>query len=497
MDNNKRPRIKGTPIYSTNLTSSINGESKIEKIKKHVSDLGKDAQPVHHDEISKLLLTEITKVNFRDVIGLPEEEDMKQKHIIYAIIKNLLSIAENNNWNLAKAYDYVYVFNGAYWKQFDKDHIRNFLGNSAISMGCPDYEARQNEFMDKLLKQFLSDAFLIIPKSNENQILINFQNGTGEVINGQFHLRSFSAADFITYQLPYEYDSKATCPMFDKYLLKVLPDEESRILLQEFCGFIFTKLNIEKCLMLIGSGDNGKSVFFNILNALIGKENVLNYPLGLFAHEYNRSKLVNILLNYCSEKGVDLSADTFKALISGEPLQAREIYGKPFTIRNRAKFIFNTNTLPKETEATEAYFRRYLIIPFEQKISKDEKDIDLADKIIESELAGVFNWVLVGLQRIVKSRKFSECAKSAKIVEDFKKNSDSVQVFLEEENYEISINNPMPLKELFQNYKSFCIDMNHRVCSIKTVSERLRNLNFVLERRSSGNYVFIKKKDLY
>jgi putative DNA primase/helicase len=458
-----------------------------------IKEIAQKDEQASHDKIVELLIKQVEKVEFREVIGLPAEENMKQKHIIYAIIKNLLNIAKINKWNLAKAYDYVYVFNGAYWKQFDKEQIRSFLGECAIQMGCPDYEAKQTEFMDKLLKQFLSDAFLLIPEPNEDEILINFKNGTGEVVNSKFTLRPFLAKDFITYQLPYNYDNTAVCPMFDKYLLRVLPDEQSRNLLQEFCGFIFTRLNIEKCLMIIGGGENGKSVFFNILNALIGKENVLNYPLGLFATEYNRSKLTNILLNYCSEKGLDLSADTFKTLISGEPMQAREPYGKPFTIRNRAKFIFNTNTLPKETEATEAYFRRFLVLPFEQKIAPEERDIDLADKIKKSELAGVFNWVLVGLHRIAKNRKFSECEKSKQAIEDFKKNSDSVQLFLEDENYTKSALCTIALKELHNSYKAFCSDALFKAVSNKTFASRLRAIGYEMSSKNYGTSVFIEK----
>jgi putative DNA primase/helicase len=467
----------------------------LELMQAHLDELTKEVMPemANHTEITSLLLAQIKKVDFREVISLPEGEDLKQKHIIYAITKNLLRVSEDNKWNLARAYDYIYVFNGAFWRQFDKEQIKNFLGESAIKMGCPDYEAKQWEFKDKLLKQFLSDAFLDIPEPSEEEVLINFQNGTGKIIDSRFVLNDFEPSDFITYQLPYQYDNTATCTMFDKYLSRVLPDEASRMLLQEFCGFIFTRLNIEKCLMLIGGGKNGKSVFFNILNALVGKENVLNFSLGLFGHEYNRAKLTNVLLNYSSEKGFDLPVDTFKALISGEPVQAREPYGKPFTLKNRAKFIFNTNSLPKETEASEAYFRRFLVIPFEQVISDSEVDIDLADKIIKSELAGVFNWVLEGLNRIMKNRKFSECEKSKNAIEEFKKSSDSVLLFIEDENYGKSVAQNKAIKELFNEYKLYCIDSNFRACGIQNFASRLTNAGFETEKKNYGKVIFIEK----
>ena len=84
------------------------------------------------------------------------------------------------------------------------------------------------------------------------------------------------------------------------------------MVLQEFSGYIFTDLNLEKILMLTGSGSNGKSVFYNVLCALIGEESLLTFPLGLFDREYNRARLVNKKLNFTSEKGTDLNPDLKK-----------------------------------------------------------------------------------------------------------------------------------------------------------------------------------------
>jgi len=240
-------------------------------------------------------------------------------------------------------------------------------------------------------------------------------------------------------------------------------------------------------------GCNGKSVFMNVLSALLGKENVLPYSLGLFSHEYNRAKLVNVLLNYSSEKGFDLNPDIFKALISGEPLQAREIFQKPFTLYNMTKFITNCNELPKETESTEAYFRRFLIVPFDVKITEEEKDISLADKINSTELAGVFNWLLEGMKRLLKEKKFSYCEKAEKALGEFRKQSDSVQLFVEDFNYKISETNKEALTELYNSYKNFCRDDGYKPVGKNKFSHRLERKGFEKIRRNDGCYFCIEK----
>jgi len=438
-----------------------------------------------HADVLNDLLKEIQPINIREYLELPDDVEMRQKFIVVAVVKHLLEYSSQRKWNLSRVWDYTYVYNGAFWHQLDKEDMKCFLGKAAISMGCPEYEARHFEFKDRLLKQFLTDAHLPSPDET-NKILINLQNGTMEFTPEGWQIRDFSPGDFLTYQLPFSYDPEAACPMFDKYLSEVVPDETSRMVLQEFTGYIFTRMNLEKMLMLTGSGSNGKSVFFNIISALVGQENILTYSMGLFAHEYNRAKLTNVLLNYSSEKGTELNPDTFKALVSGEPLQAREPYGKPFTLRNKVRFINNANELPRETEHTDAYFRRFLIVPFDVVITEDQKDIDLADKIIASELSGVFNWVLVGLNRIIKQKKFSICEKSSKALADFRRQSDSVALFIDEFSLKTSETDKEPLADLYVKYKSFCQDDSYKPVGKNKFSVRLENRGFVKTRLSSG-----------
>lgn len=446
-------------------------------------------------EVLEQLLTYIKPVNFRDYLGIPEDVKLTNKHVVVGVIKSLRETAELYNWNIAKVYDYVYIYNGQYWLKIEVDLFKTFLGKVAIKMGNEEYVALHFEFKNNLLKQFFTDGFLAAPEFTSKEILINLQNGTYEIIKGVGNLRDFDPKDFLTYQLPFQYDEKAECKLFNAYLDKVLPDHESQKVVQEFMAYIFTpEMNLEKCLVLYGSGQNGKSVFFNIICAILGEENVLNYQMSSFSHEYKRAKLLNVLLNYSSEKGNDLEIDTFKALVSGEALQAREPYGQSFTIKNKVRFIINANELPKDTEQTDAYFRRFLIVPFEVKISEEDKDPNLATKIIENELPGVFNWIMEGLSRLVANQKFTYCSKSDLTLEEFRKSSDSIALFVEECNITPDIDTKTALKDLYQDYKSFCTDDNYRPFAKRKFGHKLETLGFEKTRLNDGNSAFYIKR---
>ena len=197
---------------------------------------------------------------------------------------------------------------------------------------------------------------------------------------------------------------------------------------------------------------------FEILFALLGKENVTNYSLQSLTSEkgYYRAKIQGKLLNYASEINQKLNAAQFKQLASGEPIEARFPYGVPFTIEDYAKFIFNANELPKEIEHTHAFFRRFIILPFEVTIPADEQDKHLAEKIISKELSGIFNWALSGLNRLLEQKSFTKSNSVEKAVEKFKTQSNSALLFLQDEGYEQNSKEYTLQENLYSEYFEYC-----------------------------------------
>jgi len=300
------------------------------------------------------------------------------------------------------------------------------------------------------------------------------------------------------YQLPFEYDPKAKAPLFEAYLNKVLPDVERQKVLAEYLGFVFIKhgsnaLKEEKALILYGTGANGKSVFFEIVNALLGTQNISSYSLQSLTDDkgYQRAKLANTLVNYGSEINGKLEASIFKQLVSGEPVDARLPYGQPFILKQYAKLIFNCNELPKDVEHTNAYFRRFLIIPFDVTIPPQEQDKNLHTKIIESELSGVFNWVLEGLNRLLEQKQFSKCDAAQNAVEQYKLESNSVQMFLSENEYKPDSENYKLIKDLYIEYKAFCIEDGMTPFKKSNFIKQLRSLKIIVNRLNVGNVAYL------
>ncbi len=412
------------------------------------------------------------------------------KHFLILSIENALKVAEKNRWGLCKNQDFVYLYNGTFWAVIEPGVFQKFLGEAAEKMGVAKFSARFYQFREQLYKQFLATAYLPTPQPNKDLVLINLKNGTFEISPQRTKLRAFKSSDFLTYQLPFDYNPQAKAPLFQAYLDRVLPDLESQRILAEYLGYVFIKhgssIKLEAALILYGTGANGKSVLFEIVNALLGYENISSYSLQELTDTtgYYRAMIANILVNYASEINGKLEADMFKRMVSGETIPARLPYGNPMQLNQYAKFIFNCNELPKDVEHSNAYFRRWLIIPFNVVIPPHEQDKELHTKIIQNELSGVFNWVLEGLKRILAQRKFSECRAANEALKDYKDESNSIKLFLDENGYQSSPTGYKCIKDLYPEYKTFCF--NDGMAAFKKInfSKQLKALGYTVDREA-------------
>jgi putative DNA primase/helicase len=481
------------------LNPQFDDLQKPETLLNHVQEITK-TKATPHAEILSQLLEQFEPLNFEIIANPHNAENFKlnNKHYTVLTIENVIQIAENNRWGLCKNHNFIYLFNGTYWDELNKETFQKFLGKAAEIMDVPIFSARYYKFRKELYEQFLGTAYLEPKPPLANRVLINLQNGTFEVSPKGTQLRPFDRSDFLTYQLPFEYNPQAKAPLFRAYLNKVLPDIERQKVLAEYLGFVFIKhgsnrLKEEKALILYGTGANGKSVFFEIVSALLGTENTSNYSLQSLTNDngYFRAKLANKLVNYASEINGKLESAIFKQLVSGEPVEARLPYGEPFTLKQYAKLIFNCNELPKDVEHTNAYFRRFLIIPFDVTIPPQEQDKQLHTKIIEKELSGVFNWVLDGLNRLLEQKRFTDCEAVKQAVEQYKSQSDSVKMFIDETNYQSTPTDYRLIKELYTEYRGYCIEDGFKPVNKSNFIKRLSSFGVLVDRLNVGNVAYL------
>jgi putative DNA primase/helicase len=248
---------------------------------------------------------------------------------------------------------------------------------------------------------------------------------------------------------------------------------------------------------LYGNGSNGKSVFYDVFTALIGIDNISNYSLEQLTEDkgFYRSMIKDKLVNYGSEISSKMDVNILKQLVSGESVGACYKYGQPFNMNDYGKLFFNCNLLPKNSEQSHGFYRRFLIIPFEKTIEKKDEISGLAQMIIDQEISGVFMWMLEGLTRLLQNGKFTESEKINNAVTQFNTDSDSVKSFIDDGEYQKSVSTYIELKSLFSEYRTYCLDNGLHAVSSKTLSQRLVNYGYKKERKNIG-YVFFMERQI-
>lgn len=471
-----------------------------------VSPLGGDHSPnqmwgseiIPHKEVLDKLLKHISKIDYYAKAKLEPGKEITVKHIVVITIEEIIETAMKHKWSVRLVGGQLAVYNGAFWKMLSKEEVKAFLGQAAILMGNDPITSKHHKFKTELYEQFLSSSFIPKQLDKPEEILINFKNGTLEVKpTGETLFREFREADLLFYQLEFNYNPEAKTEKFNVFLDRVLPDKEQQMILSEFLGYIFVKnsvLKLEKSLILYGTGANGKSTLFEIIYALLGKENISTFSLQNLTGEtgYYRAKLINKLLNYASEISSKMDSTIFKQLSSGEPIEARLPYGEPFQMEDYAKLMFNTNELPKDVENNNAFFRRFIILEFSQTIPVEERDPKLASKIKETELTGIFNWIIDGLKRLIAQEGFTQSDAANQALESYRLQSDSVYLFLSEMGYEPGPTHEYTLKQVYQEYKNYCAENGYRPCSNKVFKERLKKHDYSMVRKGHG-WVFWSK----
>lgn len=304
----------------------------------------------------------------------------------------------------------------------------------------------------------------------------NFKDGFLNFINCRLNpetkqQKEYSHKDLVLTKLPVKYDKNAKCPKIMKFLKECLPNNKDRhSALEHLASCLLLELKLEKAIMYLGGGGNGKSTWFNVIDKFLGNQNISN--LSIDEMIYDRFKVADLfgkLLNLYAEIGKKAIKELarFKLIISGDTITVEHKGGKPFKIKPRARHIFSLNKLPELDEETDAVFRRFDLIFWNQKFidsknrdSNDETtnnaDLDLEYTLVtDLELSGLLN-IILRVRRDLKNRKRFLYSKSIEEMRNlWKSESDSVTKFAEN-CLEISDGWIMLRSDLYRHYRTFC-----------------------------------------
>lgn len=221
-------------------------------------------------------------------------------------------------------------------------------------------------------------------------------------------IRQHQQSDFITKMVEADWQdgTRPDMPEFNKFLIKVQPDQHIRAFLKRFCGYLLTGLTIEQVMLFFyGAGRNGKSTFVDLLCFILG-DYAVTLSIDSFSGDNKRgggeatpdlARLPGARLVAAAEPeaGVKLKDALIKTLTGGEKIPVRRLHKDFFEVDPHFKIILSGNHKPRIDDDSDGIWRRLLLVPWTIQIAEADTDRALPRKL-RAEADAVFAWMVEG-----------------------------------------------------------------------------------------------------
>jgi len=430
-------------------------------------------QNQNYTSLQKKVLLFLAK-NERDKATEAIVKNIKSKNHIYSTKDDIKS----EMWIYKEG---VYIPQG---KSFIKEYCRKILGETFTTTLC-------NLIIAKVEADTFIDHDIFF---NTNYIEeIPLENGVLNIFTKE--LNSHTPTKVFFNKIPIEYDPSAECPEIIEHFKTIFSEKENIPVLLEIFGYLLLKeYKIEKAIMFVGFGRNGKSKTIELMKRFVGPENCSSLPLrALHEESFSLSELFGKMANLAADLSKTDLKETgiIKSLIGRDTIQAKRKYLRDLNFVNYAKMVFAANELPKIYDTTDGFWTKWVLIDFPYKfvtqkifdeLKEEEKKThrimnpDIIEKLTTAEeLSGLLNLALDSLDRLIKNKDFSY-SKSTKEVKDiWIRKSDSFTAFCYDhlkEDMESKISKKR-LRQLYHEYRKL-----HKVpsCSEKAIKITLENM---------------------
>ena len=384
---------------------------------------------------------------------------------------------------------------GGMWTAIKEFEFRKLIWDLLESYEATQQVRPSDSWVRNVEKYAISTINVADYLIDQHPDLVNLQNGVFNLADGILY--PHDAQYYLTTQLPFDYESNAIAPEWDRYLKTALidpatgqPDQQLIDFIQEAIGYsLTTDISHHVMFWLLGEGSNGKGVLFSVLEALAGNAAMALNLDTLRRDKYQLASMAGKRIALCPESSASdnlVDDGTIKALVSGDTINVRMIYKENFDLKPTAKLWWAMNKIPAIADTSHGFWRRMKIIPFNQTFTNGNRIPDLKQRLY-TELPGIFNWAVKGLMRLRKNGKFTEVRQVEDMTAKYQFESNPVAMFVDERYYP----DPAGLQQtslIFDEYKNWCFTNGYKFHSNKNFKREMERLRFYAVRRNNGIY---------
>ena len=283
-----------------------------------------------------------------------------------------------------------------------KREIARFLAFLAQRYHLPELITRRTNALLNNLVQMLRlqerESRADLPTTG----VIHVGNGMLNLNGGDPSLLPFSPRYCSRRACSINYSAGGRCDRFLKELLEPALQEDDISLLQRYCGSVLLGPNqAQRILIIHGNGAAGKSTFVNILENLVGANNVADLRTQHLGGRFETHAFLNKILLGAKDVNSDFlrskGAKMLKSLVGGDELEAELKHGGKFKLHGTFQAIITSNSrLQIDCDGDEdAWRRRVMVVKFDRE--KPEKYIpDFANLLLQTEGEGILAWMVAG-----------------------------------------------------------------------------------------------------
>jgi P4 family phage/plasmid primase-like protien len=365
-----------------------------------------------------------------------------------------------------------------------KEAVRLFDGGTVLDNGRPTELKLSSQRVKGVYDLALSNGrvcepeFFVEPKAG-----VAFTNGFVRVDKDGVHLNDHAPDNRVRHAMGFAYDADAPFDKWAEILCNVFGGDDDadqkRALLQEFVGACLCGIatQYDKCVVFEGGGGNGKSTIQQaITDNLFPPASISHVAPQRWSTDHYLSGINDALINVVSELPGEriLTSEIFKAVVSGDPVQGRDLYKTAFVMRPQAGHLFACNELPGTNDTTAGFWERFIVVKFNRAFRK-ESNCRTRDDILSElhqQAPGIMVWALNGAVRLLRNGHYTVPKSTASVMEEWQEDSDSVLAWKTERTTPCIEPTTTP-DAAYHDYKSWCDDSGRKPVAINTFTKRL------------------------
>lgn len=328
---------------------------------------------------------------------------------------------------------------------------------------------------------------------------INCKNGTLDLRTGA--LRPHAREDRITRIVNTEYEPNFRSPIFERFLSDIQPDPSIRAFLQKSVGYSLLGVVRERAFwILYGMGNNGKSVFLDTFNSLLGEYGTAAHAASFMAakspnaiqNDIARLKGSRFIIVSETEENERINASFIKALSAGDTVTARFLFAEFFNFAFTGTLWIATNHKPIISDSSDALWQRVKLVPFTTTISADRviKKDDLM-RMLLGDAPALFAWAVQGCRDYFEIDGFDTPQVIRDEIATYRYEQDSIAQFISErcetldeasakfpDRYHSAVAFTVSNADLYRAYKKFCDENGEYLRSHRRLSQNMRERGF-------------------